>query len=423
MAVSQLASSTTSAIDKYEFKVTGIGQMFELTFSTALPPDSYYIEWSLVSNDNRQVKVYALDAANTVITSTTVNSPLASITSASPIKKISLKSLGTAWAGANGLVTVRKAAHTSATYTNAGALVAGTSSNFTYQWEGAHGFIKGTTNAAFYAAGSTNLNTSGNNSAVQKYDPTTGVVSLVASGTTRDELNSANTGTNTCFYIVRGTRNDTWANLTAEINEYTASTNTWATKASSPESGGGNGLAVSGSDGKIYYGGGYNGGTDSASFYVYDPATNTHTLKAVLPTTAVRSAGSTSIDGVIYVFGDSNANGWTYKYTIATNTWTRLTDLPVGQTPVYNGGANAISATQIAYYVYSTTASARHTYDYNPSTNTHTRRTGAEFAYEHYKGGFFLYNGEEYAWLGNNVASGGAIVEKLTSNTIPAYAV
>lgn len=424
MAVSQLVSSTTAAVDKYEFKVTGTAQMFELTFTTALPPDSYYVEWGLVASDSRQVKVYAINSSDTVITSTTVSTPLALITSASPIKKISLKSLGTAWAGANGIITVRKQAHTASVYTDAGAMTVGQSTNLTYHWEGAHGFIKGTTNAAFYAAGSTNLSTSGTNTLVQKFNPSNSSVSLVASGPARDELNSANTGTDTCFYVVRGTTNDQWGNLTSAVNEYTASTNTWASKAASPAgNGGGNGLVVAGSDNKIYYGGGYDGGSYPTTFYVYDPATNTHTQKANLPNYSLTSSATTSINGVIYTFGDSQGSQLCYKYTIATNTWTQLTSIPNGTTGVYNGGANAISSTQIAWYVYSSTASQRYTYDYNPVTNTHTLRTGAQFAYEHYKGAFFLYNGEEYAWLGNNASSGGAIVEKLTSNTIPAYAV
>jgi N-acetylneuraminic acid mutarotase len=83
---------------------------------------------------------------------------------------------------------------------------------------------------------------------------------------------------------------------------YDPATNTWTTKASMPTAR--DALTSSVVNGIIYVIGGYNGAYLSTN-EAYDPATNTWTTKASMPT-ARRWLTSSVVNGIIYVIGGYN---------------------------------------------------------------------------------------------------------------------
>jgi N-acetylneuraminic acid mutarotase len=81
-------------------------------------------------------------------------------------------------------------------------------------------------------------------------------------------------------------------------------------------------------DGKVYVIGGSNSTGALPSMEVYDPAANTWTAKASMPT-AKRAPGAATANGRIYVMGGDTS---VYEYNPATNTWAARSPLPA--TPV-----------------------------------------------------------------------------------------
>lgn len=128
---------------------------------------------------------------------------------------------------------------------------------------------------------------------------------------------------------------------TRNLMAYTIASNSWATRAA-PLSPHGNGPAGAAIDGRFYVAGGTNIDA-SASLAVleeYDPATNTWTLKAPMPT-ARHDVGSAVIDGVLYVVGGANRAlgtlGTVEAYDPETNTWTAKAPLPTPRSDLVVG--------------------------------------------------------------------------------------
>jgi N-acetylneuraminic acid mutarotase len=87
-------------------------------------------------------------------------------------------------------------------------------------------------------------------------------------------------------------------------------------------------------DGKIYVAGGFNG---QAAFQVYDPATDSWSELADLPTPRAGVA-AVALDGMVYVIGGNLGPGWwgdvtgiTEVYDPATGTWSSVAPMPTGR--------------------------------------------------------------------------------------------
>ncbi len=89
-------------------------------------------------------------------------------------------------------------------------------------------------------------------------------------------------------------------------------------------------------NGKLYVAGGRNAaGTAVATLHVYDPATNTWSTKAPMPSARFWAAGQV-INGKLYVLGGTNAAGavlaTTLVYDPAANQWTTNAAMPTART-------------------------------------------------------------------------------------------
>ncbi len=131
------------------------------------------------------------------------------------------------------------------------------------------------------------------------------------------------------IYVISGV----YANL-QKVEAYDPATDTWAAKADLPTR---RGLFATGVvNGKIHVIGGESslGASARATVEAYDPATDTWTRKADMPTPRTRASASV-VDGKIYVFGGASGGGRGYPemsivevYDPATDTWTRKANMP-----------------------------------------------------------------------------------------------
>lgn len=149
---------------------------------------------------------------------------------------------------------------------------------------------------------------------------------------------------------------------------------------------------------KIYAIGGYSGSV-LRTVEEYDPATDIWTRKADMPTPR-RQLIVVSVNNKIYAIGgvnfSSDPNNLIYSYSTeeynpATNTWTSKASMPTGGT-VNNvlgnrfiGGAVANGKIYIAAHSNPGTLSPiTHTLEYDPATNVWTGRTQPPFSYTRY---------------------------------------
>ncbi len=162
------------------------------------------------------------------------------------------------------------------------------------------------------------------------------------------------------------------------VEEYDPATDTWTQKADMPTAR--HCLSTSVVDGKIYAIGGLGkpGVTDAwgnlAATVVeeYDPATDRWTTKASIP--GGKHWLSTSVvDGKIYAIGGkvvASARATVEEYEPATDTWTRKTNMPTARwglsTSVVNGKIYAIGGS--SWEIFSTVEA------YDPATDTWTKK-------------------------------------------------
>ena len=127
--------------------------------------------------------------------------------------------------------------------------------------------------------------------------------------------------------------------ITAVVEEYDPAMDTWTARADMPTAR--QGLAAAAVDGIIYAIGGWKGdsvtcwGETLATVEAYDPATDTWTTKADMPTTAnCYLSASAVVDGIIYVIGGSAGNealSFVEAYDPAADMWTRKADMPTAR--------------------------------------------------------------------------------------------
>ncbi|HEX3765718.1 MAG TPA: kelch repeat-containing protein [Kofleriaceae bacterium] len=139
-------------------------------------------------------------------------------------------------------------------------------------------------------------------------------------------------------------------------------------------------------DNKLYVIGGGTGANPDLridQLWAFDPQSGSWTRKADAPPPGVGSSfgSATQLGGAIYVFGGVvgppgpvTITSTAWKYDIASNTWTRIADLPTT-----NFGA-AVAAIGGKIYLASGSGFLQQTWQYDPATDTYTRKADAPAA-------------------------------------------
>lgn len=171
---------------------------------------------------------------------------------------------------------------------------------------------------------------------VEAYDPTTDqwTPALATMPTPRYELAVAASGTGAQerLYAMGGFNNG--GPSIAAVEAYDPATNTWTTKAPLPTPRRGLG-AVTGPNGIVYA----IGGSPRAGFGdpfvttvdAYDPATNTWSARAPMPTARAYHAVALGADGLIYAMGGLGTETTVDVYDPMMNTWRAGPPMPIGQ--------------------------------------------------------------------------------------------
>ncbi|WP_345164669.1 MBG domain-containing protein [Nibribacter koreensis] len=162
----------------------------------------------------------------------------------------------------------------------------------------------------------------------------------------------------------------TYNNYTDSLLEYNMSTNSWTTKAPFP-GGKRTRMVAMAYNGKLYAGTGVNanGHNNSKDFYEYNPGTNAWKRLADLPYewNVGTEFKSFVVGDTAYLFNDTYANLFVYKYAFATNTWTKkdLAEVAIQHTFTFKGKGYIIYYIPFSYSTpYGTLA------EFNPATNT-----------------------------------------------------
>jgi N-acetylneuraminic acid mutarotase len=184
---------------------------------------------------------------------------------------------------------------------------------------------------------------------VEEYDPAANswTTKTPMSGARRDLALAA--APNGKLYAVGGVAQGTNpcppTGLCAKVEEYDPASNTWTAKAPMPTARLYLGLAPA-PNGKLYAVGGADDGGALASVEEYDPVANAWATPLAPSTVNYPpriAAAVTVANDRIYVFGGfvgSAPEKTAFEYTPATDTWRRLTDMPTGR----SGAAAAFAA-------------------------------------------------------------------------------
>jgi len=192
----------------------------------------------------------------------------------------------------------------------------------------------GVVGGKIYVIGGSAYDGAGAEAFVQEYDPVSDTwTEKTSMPTPRDGLVTAVVGDR--IYAIGGWQPEAstmTANVQVVVEEYDPATDTWTQKASLPTK------RVCPMVGvvkdKIYVIGGQTGGISGmlASVVEYDPATDTWTEKSPMPDK--RTWGAAAVhEGQIYVFGGSDTFEWPassslFVYDPASDTWTEGQDMP-----------------------------------------------------------------------------------------------
>ncbi len=221
--------------------------------------------------------------------------------------------------------------------------------------------------------------------------PTSGPTTLLTAGTTPGTA------------VVTATS----AGVSATVS-ITVECDCWTTKASMPTAR--YALGVGAIDGILYGVGGLLGTTPLATVEAYDPASNTWTTKASMPTARHRLAVGV-VNGILYAVGGSGNFGspavvlaTVEAYDPATNSWTTKASMPTARfdlaVVVANGTLYAIGGISSAVQGVATVEA------YDPATDTWT--TKASMPTARFGLGVATINGKLYAVGGASNAPGGA---------------
>jgi N-acetylneuraminic acid mutarotase len=204
----------------------------------------------------------------------------------------------------------------------------------------------------------------------------------------------------------------------ATVEEYDPATDTWTTRAPLPTPQSGEEIAAA-TNGKIYVIGGYNGSSYSTTVQEYDPATDTWIIRASMSVPR-RPAVAVASNGKIYAIGGYKDIGWPVplstveEYDPATDTWTTRAPMPtarsgLGVAAASNGKIYAIGGHKYSGWLPIFLSTVE---EYDPATDTWTTRASMPRARDSL-GVVAASNGKIYAIGGTtSSASGVAIVEE-----------
>ncbi|HJT22755.1 MAG TPA: kelch repeat-containing protein [Nitrospira sp.] len=141
------------------------------------------------------------------------------------------------------------------------------------------------------------------------------------------------------LYVVGGYRQaglSVWHPV-ATVYAYDPAGDTWTERAPMPTARGA--LSVTEYDGKLYAVGGYDGKDNSAAVEVYDPLRDVWTARAPLPTPRDHLATATVLGKVYAIGGRLNGDyhrnlAVTEMYDPATDRWSRVADLPTARSGI-----------------------------------------------------------------------------------------
>lgn len=156
----------------------------------------------------------------------------------------------------------------------------------------------------------------------------------------------------------------------ATVYAYNPATDTWTSEAPLPSPRAQSSIAVA--NGILYAIGGYASAGPIADVEAYDPNTNAWTAKAPLPVPRWASVAGV-VNGIIYIAAGNDLNGpattTTYAYDPSADAWTSMAPIPTGRSGSATGGV----INGILYVVggCAVPAPALNTVEaYNPATNT-----------------------------------------------------
>lgn len=173
-------------------------------------------------------------------------------------------------------------------------------------------------------------------------------------------------------------------------------------------------------DNKLYVIGGGTGANPDLridQLWAFDPSSQTWTQRASVPSPGVGSSfgSAAQVGGAIYVFGGVvgppgpiTITNTAWKYSIASNTWSRIADLPTS-----NFGA-AVAAIGGKIYLASGSGFLLQTWQYDPATNTYTRKADAPAVAQARMHGTVL-NGELHAFAGGFEGSAHIVYNPVTN--------
>ena len=198
----------------------------------------------------------------------------------------------------------------------------------------------------------------------------------------------------------------------------------WAPGTTIPVTGGPSQSTVIASsfDNKLYViGGGTGAGPDIRidQVWAFDPLSQSWTQKASVPAPGVGSnfGSAAQIGGFIYVFGGVTGpptpitvTSTAWKYDIAGNTWTRIRDLPTA-----NFGS-AVAAIGGQIYLAFGSGFIQQTWQYNPATDTYTRKADAPVVPQPNRLHAVVLGGEMHAFAGGFEGNAHAIYNPATDS-------
>ena len=192
--------------------------------------------------------------------------------------------------------------------------------------------------------------------------------------TARDEL--AVGDINGILYAVGGCAELFCSGPLNTVEAYDPATDVWVSKAPMPTAR--RGLAVGVINGILYAAGGFGGNINSIgdencceldTVEAYDPATDTWTAKAPMPTARGFVAAGV-INGILYVVGGRSGNGFVSTleaYNPATNSWTTLQSMPSAR---WGLAASVVNGKLYALGGYNAHGTLNKVDAYDPATNT-----------------------------------------------------
>jgi len=230
----------------------------------------------------------------------------------------------------------------------------------------------GVINGILYVVGGTSVTGTGTAlTTLQAYDPVSNTWTTKASMSTGREGPAAGV-INGVLYVAGGVGSGGigHADAIAALEAYDPATDTWTTKAPMPTARAGGAAGVI--NGILFVVGGTSssaigGHTDLNNVEAYNPTTNTWATKAPMPTAGFGMA-SAVINGILYVAGSDAAPAAVEAYDPATDTWTVKASMLTGQAGAAAGVINGMLYVAGGFGTTGLTSASVEAY--NPATNT-----------------------------------------------------